>query len=186
MNRTKLLATTGVVVALTITGAAGCSALGGAKASGSRTPTAHSSSNGAAVYRQAAACIRAHGVPNFPDPVQDPQSGEWALPHTAQKPPRSALNACRSILNQVPDKKTPEDKPLTAAEMVKAKQWATCMRRHGLADFPSDPDANGTFTLPQRYERLGKTGMRQQLEACHKVGVNGIHMTVPSQDNGNG
>ena len=180
MNRT--IAATSVIVVLTLTGAAGCSAvgIGGSTTAGTRSPTAHSSSPSAAVYHQAAQCIRAHGAPNFPDPIRNPQTGEWDVPDGTPKPPQSAMNACRSILSKIPETRGggPEEKPLTAAEMAKAKQWATCMRQHGLADFPSDPDANGTFTLPQRYAQLGKTGMRTQLEACHKPGVDGVHMTI--------
>ena len=180
MNRIQVFAATSAVAALTLTGSAGCSAIGGgSQAAGTRTPTARSSSAGPELYRQAAACLRAHGAPDTPDPTQDPQTGEWTLTSGPNKPPRSASNACRPILSRLPEAKGGRElKPLTAAEMAKAKQWAKCMREHGLADFPSDPDANGTFTVPQRYVQLGKTGMRTQLEACKKYDVEGVHLAV--------
>jgi hypothetical protein len=182
MNRIQLLAATSIAAALTVTGSAGCSAIGGGgNAAGTRTPAAHSSSTSPEAFRRAAACMRAHGVPNFPDPTQDPQTGQWELAGgRAGKPPRSAMTACRSLLSRLPEAKGRQElKPLTAAEMAKAKQWAKCMREHGLPDFPSDPDLNGTFALPQRYAQLGKTGLRTQLEACHKYDVDGLHLQVP-------
>ena len=169
----RILAATGVVVALIATGTTGCSALGGGpQAAGTGTPTARGSSPSAATYRQAAECIRSHGVPGFPDPTQDPRTGKWDLPTGTRKPPQSALNACRSILSRLPETKgdVADDQLLTAAEMAKAKKFAQCMRRHGLTDWP-DPSATGEFKLPQRYARLGKTGLRAQLGACQKYNI---------------
>jgi hypothetical protein len=177
----RILAATGVVVALITTGTAGCSALGGnPRAAGTGTPTASSSSPSAATYRQAAECIRAHGVPSFPDPTQNPQTGRWDLPSGTRKPPLSTLNACRSILSRLPETKgdAEDDPPLTAAEMAKAKKFAQCMRQHGLTDWP-DPNATGEFMLPQRYARLGKAGLRAQLDACQKYNIRDrLHLTI--------
>ena len=186
MDRIQILAATSVVVALTVTGAAGCSALGGAAggdSAGSRTPTPHSSSPGPEVYHRAAECLRAHGVPGMPDPTQNPQTGRWDLPAGTRKPPQSALNACRSILSQIPEARDggESQRPPTAAEMAKLRQFGQCMRQHGLADFP-DPGADGDVVLPQRYARLGKVGMRAQLEACHKYSVRGFGMRIQDSD----
>jgi SAM-dependent methyltransferase len=181
----RILAATGVVVALITAGTAGCAALGGSPqaagtGTGAATPAAHTSSPNAATYRRAAECIRTHGLPGFPDPTQNPQTGRWDLPAGTRKPPQSTLNACRSILSQLPETKgdDEDDRPLTAAEMVKAKQFAQCMRQHGLADWP-DPGSTGVTTLPPRYAQLGKRGMRPQLEACQKYNIpHRLHMTV--------
>jgi hypothetical protein len=186
----RILVTTGIVVAIIGTGAAGCSALdGGTPASGTSTGTSPNAGAGgtpgagrsasAALYHQAAECIRAHGVPGFPDPTQNPQTGEWDLPPGTRKPPRSTMNACRSILSRIPETRgEPSRRPLTAAEMTKAKQFGQCMRRHGLADWP-DPSPNGEFVLPQRYARLGKSGIRAQLMACREYRVEGTGMVIP-------
>jgi hypothetical protein len=83
-----------------------------------------------------AACMRGHGVPNFPDP--DPQGnlqfGSEINPHSPIF--RSALNTCRKLLpagfGQAP----------TAAQLAQVQQqllaFATCMRTRGIEDFP-DP-----------------------------------------------
>lgn len=178
MNR--ILAATGLVVALTA--AAGCSG-GPGSGQAAATPTAHSSSPSAALYHQAAQCIRDHGVPGFPDPTQNPQTGHWDLPQGTRKPPDSVMNACRSILDKIPETNDDESRqPLTAAELAKAKQHAACMRQHGLPDWP-DPDATGLVHLPQRYAALGKRGIISQLRACRKYDVQNLHMTIT---NGNG
>lgn len=179
MDRIQFLAATSIVVALTATGAAGCSAAaggGGNEAGATGTPSAHRSSPGPEIYHRAAACLRAHGVPNFPDPTQNPQTGEWDVPDGTRKPPQSAMNACKSILDQIPEARGDDgrsQRPPTAAEMVKLKQFSQCMRQHGLADFP-DPGTDGIVALPPRYAQLGKTGMRAQLEACQKYNVRGV------------
>jgi hypothetical protein len=184
----RIIAATSGVVALIATGCAGCSAIGGGSraagsgtGTGTGTPAAHGSSPGAAVYHRAAECIRTHGVPGFPEPTQNPQTGEWDLPPGTRKPPQSTMNACRSILSQIPEANGDGDndeRPLTPAEMAKAGQFAQCMRQHGLADFP-DPSANGDFVLPQRYEALGKGGIRAQLMACRKYNSEHTRMTIP-------
>jgi hypothetical protein len=187
----RILATTGVVVALIVTGTTSCSALGGSpQTAGTGTstsaPTARRSSSNAEIYHRAAECIRAHGAPNFPEPTQNPQTGKWGVPPGTRKPPRSAATACRSILSQIPEAKGDgerEQRPLTAAEMAKGKQFAQCMRQHGLADWP-DPNATGEFVLPGRYERLGKRGLLSQLNACRTYNIQGrFHLTIqePSQ-----
>ncbi|MEV1173607.1 hypothetical protein [Nonomuraea sp. NPDC049784] len=130
----------------------------------SATPTAQSE---LAIYRELAACLRAHGYPNLPDPVQDPRTGEIDLPPGTVKPPDSALAPCRSIMAKLPKRGRPSHRPPTAAEMAGLKKFAACMRSHGLRDFP-DPNPEGDFQLPRSYASKGKQGMRTQLDACKK------------------
>jgi hypothetical protein len=91
-----------------------------------------------------AACIHRHAVPNFPDPnaqgtVQfgsaqgiDPRSPTFS----------SALSACRKLLPHGLG-------PPTAGQLAQVQQqllaFSTCMRAHGIEDFP-DPSGGG---LPQ-------------------------------------
>jgi hypothetical protein len=184
MTRIQLLAAASIAAALTVAGAAGCAAGGGNHAGATPTPAAHSPSLNPQLYHRVAACFRAHGVPNFPEPTENPQTGQWDLPPGTRKPPQSAMTACRSLLEQIPESKGdsgPSHRPPTSAEMVKLKQFAQCMRQHGLADFP-DPGADGIAVLPPRYQQLGKIGMRAQLEACQKYNVQGFGMRI--QHNG--
>lgn len=118
-----------------------------------------------AVYRELAACVRAHGYPNLPDPVQDPQTGRIDLPRGAPTPPESALKPCKSIVDRLPRGKDGRDKPLTAAEVAKLKEFAKCVRAHGLPDWP-DPNPDGEFAVPQHILDQGKNRMRPYFEAC--------------------
>jgi hypothetical protein len=88
--------------------------------------------------RRFSACMRAHGEPDFPDP--DPQ-GLIQLGAASGIDPRaprfrSALHACRTFLP------AGFGQPPTATELAQAQHrllvFSTCMRTHGIADFP-DP-----------------------------------------------
>lgn len=100
----------------------------------------------AALYRQLAKCVRDHGVPNFPDPVQD-GDGRWGLPAGASSPPQEVQAACKPIIDQV--QQQTEDKPAAASTIAALRKFAQCMREKGVNDWP-DPDADGRFSLPER------------------------------------
>ncbi|MEU6431354.1 hypothetical protein ABZ860_36125 [Microbispora sp. NPDC046973] len=100
----------------------------------------------AALYRQLAKCVRDHGVPDFPDPVQD-GDGRWGLPEGASAPPQEVQNACKSIIDQV--QQETQNKPASASTIAALRKFTGCMRQNGIADWP-DPDADGVFSLPAR------------------------------------
>lgn len=92
-----------------------------------------------------AACMRSHGVPNFPDPGSggsvtinqslgiDPDSPKF----------KAAQAACQKLL--------PRGKEPTAQEQAKAQQqmlaFSACMRSHGVPDFPDPTFSNGRGTM---------------------------------------
>lgn len=135
----------------------------GGHATGHRTPSGAASADSAAIAREAVRCIRQHGLPNFPDPVYDPQSRSWTIPASTQNPPANVVAPCRSILERLSIKNG--RRPLTAADIAKLRQLAQCMRQHGLPDWP-DPNADGAFPLPPRLRHIDKRSMRSQLDAC--------------------
>jgi hypothetical protein len=91
-----------------------------------------------------AKCMRANGVPNFPDPsgngggiqVQASSDGSMTVNGVAVSAPafQNATNKCRSEMPQGP--------PVSAAQLAKiragALKMANCMRSHGVPNFP-DP-----------------------------------------------
>jgi hypothetical protein len=87
-----------------------------------------------------AACMRAHGVPNFPDPSSNgtmtlgPNSGV-----NLDSPKfRAAQQTCRKLL---PNGGQPS--PQQVAKMQQqALAFSACMRSHGIHDFP-DPNFSG-------------------------------------------
>jgi hypothetical protein len=161
---------------------AGCAPTHGSGASGPTPTPSGSSTRIAAVYMELVRCIRAHGIPNFPDPVINPQTGQPDLPSGTQKPGPSVMRACQSIADRLPP--SGKERTVTAAELAKLRQFAGCMRQHGLNDWP-DPDARGVFPLPKRLLDLGKKGIRSQLEACKQYFPSkGISIKRPADSNG--
>ncbi|MGA2009830.1 MAG: hypothetical protein ABSH51_04720 [Solirubrobacteraceae bacterium] len=113
-------------------------ACGSAGVNATGTGTSASPAESAAVYNaflKFSTCMRAHGVPNFPDP----RPGGGGIQITAgsglnpQSPAfASARQTCRRLL--------PGGGPhaLTEAQRVAAIANAQCMREHGVPNFP-DP-----------------------------------------------
>lgn len=124
-----LLAGVGLVMAL-----AGCGGGHRPQQAAASPPADHG-----VVFRQFAQCVRDHGDPSFPDPTVDAQ-GNPQLPDGAQKPASAVMQACGSILNQLPAQNR-SDQPDPAA----MRRFAQCMR--GVSDWP-DPDAEGYFHFP--------------------------------------
>jgi hypothetical protein len=120
-GRGRVLATLAVGAALL---AAGCGGGGG-------SPSA-SGSSGYQKDLVFARCMRAHGVPDFPDPLPDggfPRTGSANALQSG-----SAMHACQRLL--------PPVQPLSAAEQARVLtqdlKWTRCMRAHGFPGF-SDP-----------------------------------------------
>lgn len=130
-----------------------------------------SAAGGPSPYQKAVAyaqCMRAHGVPGFPDPdskgnfiIQGPKFG--GSPGAF----RSADRACRHLL--------PNGGRMTAAQQQQALQQAlrfsACMRAHGLPSFPDPVAENGGVVLS-----LGGSGIspssprfRAAQQACRSL-----------------
>jgi hypothetical protein len=154
----------GVVV---LAGGAGCAGQGssGQGAAGASSP-AVSGTDQKAVYQEIAQCMRAHGQPNFPDPVHD-ANGNWGFAPSAGKPVPVA--ACESLFREarsVDEALTSQGSAVPPAEMAKLRTFAACMRRHGLPDWP-DPTQGGRFELPGRYALpAGERLIAGPLRAC--------------------
>jgi hypothetical protein len=169
----------GVTVALS--GLTACSSGGSPTA----TPTASTSPNAqqvAALYRQLAQCIRANGAPTFPDLVHDPKTGDWEPPPGTQDPPKRAFTACRSIADRIPQLANKQARPVTAADLAKLRQFAVCMRKQGLQDWP-DPNPAGEFAVPERLLSQGKQGLARPMRACKHLqpaSNRGIRVKAPT------
>jgi hypothetical protein len=102
--------------------------------------------------RQFSTCARSHGVPTFPDPVYpgnaQPSGFLWgfALYSDVDKGVMArALDACNAIAGRMPPAPDAHQPP-PPVTLVHMRQYAQCMRQHGLAGFP-DPQADGTFPI---------------------------------------
>ena len=83
-----------------------------------------------------ARCMRAHGVPDFPDPDSN---GQFNVdPHSTSSQETAADQACHHLLNG--------GRPAPAAQqqhmLSQLVKYARCMRAHGVPNFP-DPQTTG-------------------------------------------
>jgi len=149
MRPSCLWAAAAVALGVTLAGCGGgptspTAAIAGSQPTTTAAPAGGSSSSGASPLAQAVAysqCIRSHGVPNFPDPVQTP-SGHYGY-RTAGIDPNSAafqgaLQACKAL----PSPWNTTGQQLSPAQQQAWLTWAQCIRAHGVPDFP-DPTFSG-------------------------------------------
>jgi hypothetical protein len=88
-----------------------------------------------------ATCMRTHGAPTYPDPVQGP-GGYWAFLNTPGSPvgdpPADAVKACQKLA----PKQTGLPQSVIQAVVQQGLKLARCMRAHGITNFP-DPTTSG-------------------------------------------
>ena len=111
-------------------------------------PTAGGSANSSSAVAYSR-CVRAHGVPNFPDPGSNGQIPKAAvvraLREVSDSRAKAATNACTNL-----NPAGQESPTLTAQEQQDYLTAAACMRSHGIANFP-DPAFSGggvRFAIP--------------------------------------
>ena len=113
--------------------AVGCPAAVAACGSSSHTSST-ATNTGRGEFVAFSACMRSHGVPNFPDP--GPNGGVQITPssgvHMASPAFQAANHACEKLL---PGGGTGHPSPSNRRRLLALAQ---CMRRHGLTSFP-DP-----------------------------------------------
>lgn len=140
--------------------AAGLAAALAACGPGQQPQAAAQSANPTHVYHQFAQCIRDHGDPGFADPTVDAQ-GRPQFPANVQRPSDQAIQACQSILNQLPQNLRPNPPPDPAMML----RLAQCMRAQGITDWP-DPDSQGRFTFPPSLGNLKTSPRFAQIRAA--------------------
>jgi len=114
----------------------------------SSTSTNQSSQNPANAAFRFAACMRDHGVTNFPDPQVTTTPGgsgvalKMAVPAADAQSPnfKPARKACQSIL---PAPGSGSDRHGPSKQVLLA--FAQCLRSHGVSNFP-DPNPEGQLT----------------------------------------
>lgn len=112
-----------------------------------------------------AGCMRANGVPNFPDP--DPK-GEFNFGvDVTVEVWTKAVDACKALKppGALSAKRTPK-------EQSASLRFAQCVREHGVKDFP-DP-VNGeplidTYKIPSSNKPGGMTILNAATEACGTI-----------------
>jgi hypothetical protein len=100
-----------------------------------------------------AECMRAHGVPHFPDPTP---GGGLVVPDGIDVN-APAFQAAQRACNSLFPGGGPSSRPSEAAKLSMLK-LAHCIRAHGVPDFP-DPTTGPPATTPAQGLALGRGGM---------------------------
>jgi hypothetical protein len=120
-------------------------------------------------------CVRANGVPNFPDPpgngygvksfAQQSSSGEtMSVNGVSVNAPafRSAMAKCHQYLPQPP--------PPAASQLAKIRAlmvtWAKCMRTHGLPDFGDPTITADGHRIMHGHFNMGSPAYYAARQAC--------------------
>jgi hypothetical protein len=86
-----------------------------------------------------ARCLRAHGVPDYPDPNASGQEPPGAKELSRTPQGQAAVRACSSWDNRISNDVAAQNQ----AVRVEYVRFAECMRAHGLPDFPDPVNAEG-------------------------------------------
>lgn len=119
-------------------------------AGGSSSPQAHTSLGMAGVTVQLSQCMRAHGLPNFPDP-----NSEGQVTLNGVDPQSASFEAAqRACAKYEPNGGKPPTAAQQQAMVAQALKFSECMRSHGVAGFP-DPkisDNGGRVSISIRIQ----------------------------------
>jgi hypothetical protein len=132
------------------------------------SPTAGGSANSspAVAYSR---CVRAHGVPNFPDPGSNGQIPKEAvvraLREVSDSRARAATNACANLNPAGQGNPT-----LTAQEQQDYLRAAACMRSHGITNFPDPtfPGGHVNLSIPSSIDTKSRQ-FTQAAQTCTKL-----------------
>jgi hypothetical protein len=160
--------------------AAGCGGGSGDSTTSAGASSPHADVTAAFKY---SACMRQHGVPNFPDPVVRTSPGSQSIglkvtPSLTGSPSfESARKACAGIM--------PEPTPAQIAQQQRHElegklSFARCMRRHGVNGFP-DPTTQGRFT-PAMVSAAGIDIRSPAVLAAAKACVSSSQGTISAAD----
>jgi hypothetical protein len=135
----------------------------GASTSTTSSSTSQSAENEMAQLVRYSACMRSHGLPNFPDPDASGsirlKAGSGSGPDSTQY--ESANQACKSLLPNG-GVQSPAEQAQRRASLL---AFAACMRKHGIPNFP-DPDSQGQFPSSIAQILRNKAQFRAAENAC--------------------
>ena len=111
-------------------------------------------------------CMRSHGVPTFPDPNSSGQIPKTEVVSASKSNPSrfdSADSACRHLLPNGGNGETPAQ---IAQDWSEFRDFARCMRSHGVSNWP-DPTSRSTTDRRPAFDitAVGLDGHSPQLRA---------------------
>jgi hypothetical protein len=152
---------------------------GGALLCGCATGTpssAGTTASEAQLWAAATACVRANGMPDFPDPVVE-SNGHYGWPDSAPRTTPQVEQNCRAQFAALPPGGSASPAPPSAADLAQLRSLATCLRSNGYPGWP-DPGSDGRFPLAQVSAIAGfKKAVQSPPVACAvDVPAGGIHV----------
>jgi len=161
----------------------GASSGSGSSSSESGSSSSSSSSGSASPDSQAvaySACVRAHGVPNFPDPKVSTNGNEVKVaigvnPSISSNPHfNSAQQACRKLLpGGGPGEGS--DHQISPQEQSQYLKAAACIRAHGIPNFPDPTFSGGGVHVSHKGLDLNSPQAHAAEEACQSLIPGGLH-----------
>jgi hypothetical protein len=136
---------------------------------GGSSETASPASQGVAY----GACMRSHGVPDFPDPKVSTNGGEVKVavgvtPAITGNPHfKSAQQACRKLLPGSGPGSGPAAR-LSTAEQAQVLKFVACVRKHGEPSLPDPTFSGGGVHLPQSFN-TNTAAFRSAEQACKSL-----------------
>lgn len=176
-----------VTLAVAIAVAAGCSSGSGspgvASLGGSSSPNDSPSGSSSADPIAYSQCMRAHGVPDFPDPDAQGRLDIHVGPGSDLNPNsptfKAAQQACQSL------------QPTVSAQQQQQNyqallKFSACMREHGIKDFP-DPQPDGKMRIsagPGSDLSPNSPAFQAAQRACQKYMPGGMRAGAPAGSGG--
>jgi len=113
-------------------------------------------------------CVRSHGVPSFPDPASSggiPKESSQQL-GVSLSVLEAAQGACQHLIPAGQSLSGQHRQTVTAQQQEYYLKAATCMRSHGITNFPEPVFSGGQVEFPQ-LQRLVDVGSPQFTRAYH-------------------
>lgn len=181
-----------VALGVLMTGCGGNSPSGGVaslSSHSSKTPTTSSTAAGSTGGGESSpgsqavaysACMRAHGVPSFPDPKISTNGNEVKVaigvtPAITGNPNfKSAQQTCNKLLpNGGPG--AGSNHQITPAEQSQYLKAAACIRSHGIPNFPDPTFSGGGVHIPHQGLNESSPAFKAAVQACESLIPGGVH-----------
>ncbi|HTB50555.1 MAG TPA: hypothetical protein VK701_06210 [Solirubrobacteraceae bacterium] len=146
--------------------------------SGGASSSAGSPHSQAVAY---SACMREHGVANFPDPQISTSGNEVKVamrvtPGITGNPHfQSAEKACSKLLPEGGPGGPGANRQISPREQSQYLKAAACIRTHGIPNFPDPTFSGGGVHVSQKGINLHSPQARAAEEACQSLIPGGLH-----------
>jgi hypothetical protein len=166
----------GIALSLLAAGCGGGSSPGVASVAAASFTTA-APSNGALAFAQ---CLRAHGLPKWPDPTSSGVFDKSELQQTGY-----SVSQVRAVedgpCNHLASAAAPQRPTITAADRGDYLRAASCMRSHGFGGFPDPtfPDNSVQTNIPSSIDQ-DSSQFKRAAAICTKLIPAGLPYSQPS------